>query len=551
MECMLTDPLATRRAFLKSAGLAAGVMCLGGGQTKGQGETEVKAGGGPAKKAKEGAPNILFLVTDQQSWNAIGVTNPAVKTPHLDGLAARGILFEQAICQCPMCIPSRYSFTTGLYPSQLGVRNNAQSFQDSREMPIPTVFERLREAGYHTIGSGKTHWTIAPRPELGVGPVVASTFGFEERFIGRMPGGHDGEPGAVYFGDADQAPEKMRAIREWNRAAGFGGEGVSGYRGRTLPGDGSDLREAWLTDKALEAMERARTGGKPWLTYLSFDAPHAPLYSPEDYEALYDLDEIPDVVLPPDRTALTDHFPNLGHTEEAVQAWLALPGRERRRALLRYYALCSYADAQFGRVLDYLETSGQAENTLVVFLSDHGDSMGERYRFSKYSLYEASLRVPLMVAGAGVPAGARGTRDGRASELVDVVPTLLAAAGLEVPAALPGENLLAESARKGGFGEMHGNGSDPVLRAPAYAWRTAEWKLILYYDSDIEEARRAPASVRGELYDLKRDPGEWVNRYEDERVAAVRERMTRELLMHLALVHAAWPQRDSVGALRG
>lgn len=543
------SPAATRRTFLKTTGFAAGGLLL----------PTIVAASSPAAPATSTAaskssmttpPNVLFLVTDQQSWDALGAINPAVKTPNLDRLAARGILFDQAICQCPMCIPSRYSLTTGLYPSQIGVLNNAQAIQDSREMPIPTIWDRHSAAGYHTIGCGKTHWTISPNAERGIREVVPGTFGFAERYIGRMPGGHDREPGAVYFGDADQHPSRMQAIRAWNRDAGYGGEGIKGYLGRTLPGDGSDLREAWLTDQALAALDRARTTGRPWHCYLSFDAPHAPLYAPEAFEALYDLNEIPDPPLPPDRAALTDHFPNLAHTEAALQAWLELPQRERRRSLLRYYALCSYVDAQFGRVLDHLDRTGQRESTLVVFLSDHGDSMGHRYRFSKYSLYEASLRVPLILAGAGVPSASHGTRDPRPAALVDVVPTLLAATGLPVPAELPGENLLAPSARTAAFSEMHGNGSDLVQRAPAYLWRTAGWKLILFFDADFARARRSPEALKGELYHLASDPHEWTNRFDDPSARDVREHMTRDLLMHLALAHAAWPRRDSFGALR-
>lgn len=549
---MPANPAATRRHFLKTAGLAAAGASLLPRLHAASPAASASSAASPATPAplvSSGSPNLLFLVTDQQSWDALGVINPAVKTPHLDRLAARGILFDQAICQCPMCIPSRYSFCTGLYPSQIGVLNNAQAIQDSRQMPIPTLFERLRDAGYHTIGAGKTHWTIAPRPERGIADVVPSTFGFTERYIGRMPGGHDREPGAVFFGDADQQPERMAAIRAWNRDAGSGGEGVKGYLGRTLPGDGSDLREAWLTDKVLAAIERAHAASRPWHCYLSFDAPHAPLYAPEAFEALYKLEDIPDPVLPPDRSVLTDHFPNLAHTEDALQAWLALPPLERRRSTLRYYALCSYCDAQFGRVLDYLDRTGQSENTVIVFTSDHGDSMGHRYRFSKYSLYEDSLRVPLIVAGPAVPAAARGTRDQRPAELIDLVPTFLAAAGLPVPPELPGENLLAPSARAGAFSEMHGNGSDELQRAPAYLWRTKDWKLILYFDSDFPTARRAPAAFKGELYDLAADPREWVNRFDDPAARDIRERMTSQLLMHLALANAAWPRRDSVGAL--
>ncbi len=536
------DPASTRRQFLKQTGFVAGSLLL----------PPVTAAPAPVPSVNRSAssPNVLFLMTDQQSWNALGSVNPAVKTPHLDRLAARGILFDQAICQCPMCIPSRYSLTTGLYPSQIGVRNNAQAIQDSREMPIPTIWDRHRAAGYHTIGAGKTHWTIAPRADRGIRDVVPGTFGFAERYIARMPGGHDREPGATFFGDPDQQPRRMEEIRAWNRAAGYGGEGIAGYRGRTLPGDGSNLREAWLTDRTLEALDRAASSGRPWHCYLSFDAPHAPLYAPETYETWYSLDDIPDVPLPPAREALTDHFPNLAHTEDALQDWLALPPRERRRTTLRYYALCSYVDAQFGRVLDYIERTGQTDNTLVVFASDHGESLGARYRFSKYSLYEDSLRVPLILAGAGVPADRRGTRDSRPAALTDLVPTLLAATGLEVPPELPGENLLAAPERTAAFSEMHGNGSDDLLRAPAYLWRTPEWKLILSLDADHPSARRTGGPLRGELYHLATDPHEWANRFDDPAAQDVRETMTRDLLMHLALAHAAWPRRDSYGRLR-
>lgn len=507
----------------------------------------------PGKKRTVGAsaPNVLFLMTDQQSWNALGVLNPGVKTPNLDRLAARGIVFDQAVCQAPMCIPSRYSMTTGMYPGQIGVRSNGQTIQDSRDLRWPTMFMQFADAGWRTIGSGKTHWTNRPDPERGIRDVVPSTFGFEERYIARLPGGHDQEPGAVYFGDADQHPDKMAAIRQWNIEAGSGGEGPPGYLGRTLPGDGTDLREAWLTDQAIAAIERAHAADEAWFAYLSFDAPHAPLYAPEAFEKLYDLDSIPDPVLPPDRAALTEHHPNLPETEEALNAWLALDPRERKRTTLRFYALCSYVDAQFGRILDYLEDSGQAENTIVVFTSDHGESLGNRYRFSKYSLYEDSVRVPLILAGPTVPATAKGTRDSRPAELVDLFPTLLEATGQPVPDTLPGENLLMPGTRVAAYSEMHGNGSDPIQRAPALMWRNKDWKLIVFYDGTIADSRKNPTVIHGELYHLTEDPGEAQNLFDDPAHAALREQMTRELFLHVARSNATAPVFDSMGRTRG
>ena len=253
----------TRRTFFAGSGAAlamlpmAGGFAAGGTESSEAGHDPLTAKPGKKRRPSAGTPNVLFLMTDQQSWNALGVLNPAVKTPNLDRLAERGIVFDQAVCQSPMCIPSRYSLTTGMYPAQVGVRNNGQSIQDSRDLRWPTMFMQFAQAGWRTIGAGKTHWTLRPDPEKQIREVVPSTFGFEERFIGRLPGGHDREPGAVYFGDADQHPEKMTAIRQWNIEAGPGGEGAPGYLGRTLPGDGSDLREAWLTDQALAAIRRA------------------------------------------------------------------------------------------------------------------------------------------------------------------------------------------------------------------------------------------------------------------------------------------------------
>jgi arylsulfatase A-like enzyme len=420
---------------------------------------------------------------------------------------------------------------TGLFPSQVGVRNNGRGLQDCRRLPVPTLFMRFAEGGWRTIGAGKTHWTVSPDAEKGIPGVVPSTFGLEERFIARMPGGHDSEPGAVYFGDDDQSPSQMAAIREWNREAGSGGEGVTGYLGRTLPGDGWDLREAWLTGKFIDALEKAREDDVSWFGYLSFDAPHAPLYAPAAFEALYDIDTIE---LPADPPAgLFTHYPNLSHTQAAVDHWRSLPVPEKKRTLLRYYALCSYADAKFGRVLDYLEASGQSKNTLVIFTSDHGESLGDRGRFSKYSLYEASVRVPLILAGAGISTELNGTRASRPAGLIDVVPTLLALTGQEIPKDLPGENLVSPAIRTGSFAEMHGHGGDPVDPPPILLWRTQKWKLILGLPAEAGLRNGLECPATSELYDLEADPGEWRNLSSDPAFQAVYIRLKDELKQYL------------------
>jgi arylsulfatase A-like enzyme len=482
-------------------------------------------------------PNVLILMTDQHRWDFLSCVTPSVPTPNLDRLAARGTRFPQTVCACPMCIPSRYSAFTGLYPSQLGVRNNSQSIQNPADSPVPTLFERFQHAGYFTVGAGKTHWTLPGGEFEGLQAPTPSTRGFDRRYVGRMPGGHDSEPGAVHFGDSSVQPEKMREIREWNVQCGWGGEGTEGYLGKTIPGDGSDLREAWLTDCLLDALQHA-PAEKPWLGYLSFDAPHAPLFAPADWMAKID----PDVLPLPDTTVKTDedHFPQLRHTHEAWEAWAAQPELERRLSLARYAALCAYADHQFGRVLDWLDQSGQTEDTLVVFLSDHGESLGDRGRFSKYSLYEASVRVPLILAGPGV---APGQMDNRPAGLIDLTPTLLAACGLAVPVEFPGEPLLSASVRSGAFAEMHGNGMSPQP-APLWMWRTAEWKLVTGGRGSWMDHRGKVCEPVRELYHLATDPGEKINRYSDPGAASVRNELHEALLDHMQSALAAWPRQD-------
>jgi arylsulfatase A-like enzyme len=196
-------------------------------------------------------------------------------------------------------------------------------------------------------------------------------------------------------------------------------------------------------------------------------------------------------------------------------------------------------DEQFGRVLRRLEERGEAENTFVVFTSDHGEMLGDRRRLSKYCLYEGSVRVPLMVAGPGVPTHLSGTVDDRPAELVDVLPTLLSVAGEATPPEFPGASLLAEPVRAGCFTEMHGTGYEKVQKAPAYMWRTHDWKLISHLPGDVAGAGLREA--RGELYDLRADPHEYENLYEDPGHLSIRNRLTGELLMHLASSWGKYP----------
>lgn len=482
---------------------------------------------------EEGKPNIIFLMTDQQRWDAIGINNPHIKTPNLDRLAREGILFNQATCQAPMCVPSRNSMMFGLYPSQLGIRSNGSQVFNDDHLPCDPLPERLRKAGYQTAGFGKTHWGRSDKP--------ISTRGFEIRVVGAREVGV--EKGAIHYQD-DENPEGLAAYRREVASYGPGEEGVDGYIGKASEVAGRDHRDGWVAEKCLEFLDNGMDPERPLFLYLSFLKPHAGLNPPKEFVEMYNINDIPDTKQPPWQTEPDTHLAYCDKTNSFLgkrykqwnEAWGKMTPLERRRTTLLYYANCSWLDHYFGQALAKLEKAGRLQNALIVFTSDHGEMLGERnFRFTKYCLYESSVRVPVILSGTAVPQALRGTIDHRPAELVDLYPTITKVAGTEHPFSAPGLDLLGDHKRKGSFCEFHDAG------APALMWRTKKWKLILFSDQPTEQARWSDKSLKGELYDLEKDPGEWNNVYHEKKYAEIITQLKTELLEHMAITYAGFP----------
>jgi len=478
-------------------------------------------------------------MTDQQRWDCIGAFNPVIKTPNIDRIAKNGIIFSQAVCQCPMCVPSRNSMMFGMYPSQIGVRSNAGGlFYEDRLLSLPLP-EIMRRAGYQTAGFGKTHWNhgvLNPKPP---------TRGFEVRAEGQPRNSACYEYGAVMMDDVN--PEGLKAYFEETASYGGGEENPNGYIGCTSKIPTRDHRDGFIAEQCMKFLDEGVDPDRPLFLYLSFIKPHAGFNVPKEFEDLYDINDIPDVPQPPWAIEQNTHVSNSREYSRSLRVryekwndtWSKLTPMERRRTTLRYYANCSWLDSYFGMALEKLEKLGRLDNCLIVFTSDHGDMMGERNNmFSKYCLYESSVRVPLILSGSLIPEGKRGTIDDRPAELVDLVPTLTKVAGEVVNPVLPGLDLLSENKRIGSFSEFHGGGGE---LAPSYMWRKKDWKLILYIPGTMVDAVSRIQDVKGELYNLKDDPNEWYNLYDDERYAQVREQMKTELLMYLAYAYARGP----------
>lgn len=225
-------------------------------------------------------PNIIFIMDDQHRWDALGMLDPIVKTPTLDSLAKNGVFYEEAVCQAPMCVPSRNSIMFGMYPNQTGVFRNSGGIPDSL-MPGKTMAQYFKDTGYETAGFGKTHW----------GKYRTDTRGFETRYTSEIP-----EIGGKNMAELNPGI-KARYDAE---VAGFGPgeENNKGYLGFTSKLPEKDHRDGWVNNEAIKYIDN-RKDERPLFFYLSYMKPHAGNNIPSGYEDLYDLDSIQYAQQPP------------------------------------------------------------------------------------------------------------------------------------------------------------------------------------------------------------------------------------------------------------
>ena len=479
-------------------------------------------------KEEQKRPNIIFIMDDQHRWDALGMVNPVVKTPTLDSLARNGIFYRQAVCQAPMCVPSRNSIMFGLYPNQTGVFRNSGGVPDSL-MPGKTMAQYFKGAGYETAGFGKTHW----------GKYKTDTRGFETRYTSEIP-----EIGGQNM--AEMNPEAKARYDAEIAEMGAGEENNLGYLGFTSKLPEEEHRDGWITKKAIEYIKK-RKDERPLFFYLSYMKPHAGHNVPEGYEDLYDLDSIEYAKQPPEKYAgksnnpdfprnienydYSEHSKGVNRREMYVDYWKNASEEEWKLMTMRYYANVTWIDDMMGRTLEALKERGILDNAIIVYTSDHGESLGEHYyRFNKYTLYESSVRVPLIVSGPALPKSVdRNSISDRPTENVDILPTVLELANIKPEKDLPGENLLSPAIREATFSALHEREGEA-----AFMWRTKNYKLILIFNrkEDVNEYSEKDI-IGGEFYDLQKDPNEWNDLYGKEAVSGIQKQFSGELLNFL------------------
>lgn len=398
----------------------------------------------------------------------------------------------------------------------IGIVSNGPGLSDDR-LPCKPLAELLHQAGYQTAGFGKTHWSAKG----------CSRRGFEVRYASTDP-----EEGAVLM--SQDNPEGFRRYSEETKPCGGGGENITGYLGFTSQVPEDDHRDGWALARCLEFLDKGLDTRRPLFLYFSCLAPHAPHNIVPGFEQLYDVNAMPVPEEPPKELVEPCHATGVNREAMYRSFWGKASPAEWRQMVLRYRANCSWVDSIFGRILDRLKAKGLLDNCIIVYTSDHGEMLGERYyRFNKYCLFEHSVRVPLIVAGTAVPREKKATRDHRPAELVDIVPTILQVAGIPKVSGKVGQSLLEANKRTAAFCSFY----DPPATA-WFMWRTAEYKLILGFPKErIRNGSARPEDVTGgELYDLKADPKEWHNVYSRMEYRTVRDRMSQDLLSHLRTV---------------
>lgn len=445
-------------------------------------------------------PNILWYCTDQQRFDTIGALgNPHVQTPVLDELVRTGTAFTHAYCQSPICTPSRSSFMTGQYPSRV---RNTRNGNDTFANHPPLISKRLADAGYHCGMVGKFHLQSSGRrtePRLDDG---FSWWKFSHAPRDDWEEGHD--------------------YAEWVRERG---------------GDLDTLRESddrvpaefhqttWTTERALEFLEEASGSGKPWMLNLNPYDPHPPFVPPRAYADRFDAEAMPG--------------PSFEESDLAAQEALSavdFQTRSRRpeefegkNVQALYYAMIALIDEQFGRLLEYLEQTGQRENTVIIFTSDHGEALGDHGLLLKgCRFYEGLVRVPLIFSCPGQIQ--QGLQSEALVELLDLSATILDVAGIETPEQFQGTSLRPilsgqapahqhrSSVRSEYFDALDGSFLQAGGEASfATMYRTRSHKLVIYHKEGL-----------GELFDLEKDPWEHENLWNDPAAAEIKQQLILE-----------------------
>lgn len=481
--------------------------------------------------------NVLFIMADQLRADHLSCYgHPYLQTTHMDRLASRGVLFEQAFVNSGVCGPSRMSYYTGRYPSTHGATWNRVPLSISEV----TLGEYLKSRDLDLVLAGKTHvmpdkqglerLQIDGQTELGT---LLRQGGFEQidRYDGHHePGAESGYPAflrAHGYDSPDPWTDFVIAVQDEQ------GQVRSGWHMRNVNYPSRVKEEhsetAYMTDCAMDYMKSA--GDKPWVMHLSYVKPHWPYVAPAPYHAMY----TPEQCLPVRRTAQEkEHAHPVLNAYRMQEESVSFSDEECvNRVRPAYQGLIKQLDDHLGRLFGYMESAGLMDNTLVIITADHGDLLGDHWLGEKELFYDVVQRVPLIIYDPSEKANAtRGRRESRLVESVDIVPTILSALNMDIPAH-----------------RIEGRALQPLLHGESVQWRDCvfseldysyrEARLLLGKETDECRAWSVRtdrwryvywSTERAQLFDLQNDPDEFHDLGEHPDYEAVRLQMKQRLL---------------------
>lgn len=463
-------------------------------------------------------PNILWICTDQQRWDTLGCYgNPYVHTPHIDRLASEGVLFERCFSQSPVCTPSRASFLTGRYPRTTRCRQNGQDIPDDEVL----VTRLLADAGYVCGLAGKLHLS-ACNPSVTPEMEPRIDDGYEV-----FHWSHDTHPGWP-----------TNAYYNWLKDHGQTYEAQPHPESRWVQIGPPEAwhQTTWCADRAIEFMEKQGQGDAPWLFSVNMFDPHHAFDAPEAYLARY-MDHLDDLPLPDYVEGELDNKPWFQAYDHAGayghQAGLPFPemtDREHRLVKASYFAMCDLIDVQVGRMFKALRTSNQLKNTLVIFMSDHGEMLGDHGIYLKGPyFYEPAIRVPMIIAQ---PGRIRPQHSEALIELTDLAQTLLDAADVPHHPGMQGRSLWPLLC---GETDIHHHRDDVYCEYyNAMPWHQNPTAQTTMTRTDRYKITVDHTTGRGELYDLESDPSETHNLWDDDRGLSIKVDMLTRLCHRMA-----------------
>jgi len=484
-------------------------------------------------------PNILLITTDQQHWNLFGCRNPEIKTPNLDKLISEGTIFNRAYCPNPTCTPTRASMITGTYPSQHGAYSLGTKLSENEH----TVGEDFTAAGYRTALVGKAHFqplkSTDEYPSLESYPIMQDLdfwrkfdepfYGFDHVELARMHAdeAHTGQHYAIwmeekglkdwqkYFQNPPGQPKKQGQKHKW-----------------TLPEEYH--YNTWIAERSNALMEDYAKNDEPFFLWSSFFDPHPPYLVPEPWDTMYDPEKltVPSIVegehsdSPPHHQLTQTEKPDYADWQEPNGNGMHGFGshlhdrKKLAKDIAVYYGMMSCLDKYIGKIIDKLDSLGLAENTIIIFTTDHGHFFGQHGLTAKGAFhYEDMIKIPFVARMPGrVPAG-------KSSEalqsLVDLPQSFLSICGIDAPMSMTGVDQ-----SKVWFGEeekarehiiVENRHQPTTIHCKTYVDK--RYKITVYYNRDY-----------GEIYDLQEDPGEVRNLWADPESKDLKAELMEKLL---------------------